>query len=155
MCWTRWGEKEEKKGVDGLSLFGLWESWRKRNWLKQSQDLACIYCDLMWSMWKEEKKEMRGAPPYGRHICLTKYWIVKLLGHNLSYNSKSCWTWLTPFQNVSLWDVEKNLEYTQRLVWMGRNLILFQFVRLVRDLFQFNDLGILYTSNNQGNFRLK
>ena len=106
----------------------------------------------MWSMWKEEKKEMRGALPYGLHICLTKYWIVKLLGHSLSYNSKSCWTWLTPFQNVSLWDVEKNLEYTQHLVWMGRNFILFQFVRLVRDLFQFNDPGILYTSNNKGNF---
>ena len=59
----------------------------------------------------------------------------------------------------------KNLECTQRLVWMGRNFILFQLVRLVRDLFQlvrlvrdlfqFNDPRILYTSNNQGNFRLK
>ena len=39
--------------------------------------------------------------------------------------------------------------------WMGSNFILFQFVRLVRDLFQFNDLGILYTNNNQGNFSLK
>ena len=45
----------------------------------------------------------------------------------------------------------KKLECTQRLVWMERNFILFQLVRLVRDLFQFNDLGILYTSNNQGN----
>ena len=49
----------------------------------------------------------------------------------------------------------KNLECTQRLVWMGRNFILFQLVRSVRDLFQFNDPGILYTSNNQGNFHLK
>ena len=49
----------------------------------------------------------------------------------------------------------KNLECTQRLVWMGRNFIIFQLVRLVRDLFQFNDPGILYTSNNQGNFHLK
>ena len=49
----------------------------------------------------------------------------------------------------------KNLECTQRLVWMGRNFILFQLVRLVRDLFQFNDPRILYTSNNQGNFCLK
>ena len=49
----------------------------------------------------------------------------------------------------------KNLECTQRLVWMGRNFILFQLVRLVRDLFQFDDLGILYSSNNQENFCLK
>ena len=38
----------------------------------------------------------------------------------------------------------KNLECTQCLVWMGRNFILFQLVRSIRDLFQFNDLGILY-----------
>ena len=50
---------------------------------------------------------------------------------------------------------KKNLECTQRLVWMRRNFILFQLVRLVKDLFQFNDPGILYTSNNQGNFPLK
>ena len=50
---------------------------------------------------------------------------------------------------------KKNLECTQHLVWMGRNFILFQLVRSIRDLFQFNDPGILYTSNNQGNFRLK
>ena len=37
----------------------------------------------------------------------------------------------------------------------GKNFILFQLVRLVRDLFQFNDPGILYTSDNQGNFHLK
>ena len=49
----------------------------------------------------------------------------------------------------------KNLECTQHLVWMGRNFIIFQLVRSIRDLFQFNDLGILYTSNNQGNFHLK
>ena len=49
----------------------------------------------------------------------------------------------------------KNLECTQRLVWVGRNFIIFQLVRLVRDLFQLNDLGTLYTSNNQGNFCLK
>ena len=49
----------------------------------------------------------------------------------------------------------KNLECIQCLVWMGRNFILFQLVRSVRDQFQFNDIGILYTSNNQGNFRLK
>ena len=30
MCWTRWGEKEEKKGVDVLRLFGLRDSWRKK-----------------------------------------------------------------------------------------------------------------------------
>ena len=47
----------------------------------------------------------------------------------------------------------KNLECTQR--FLGRNFILFQLVRLVRDLFQLNNLGILYTSNNQGNFCLK
>ena len=49
----------------------------------------------------------------------------------------------------------KNLECTQHLVWMGRNFILFQLVRSVRDLFQFNDPGIMYTSINQGNFHLK
>ena len=49
----------------------------------------------------------------------------------------------------------KNLECTQRLVWMGRNFFLFQLVSSVRDQFQFNDLGILYTSNNQGKFHLK
>ena len=50
---------------------------------------------------------------------------------------------------------KKKLECTQHLVWLGRNFILFQLVRLVRDLFQFNDPGILYTSNTQGNFPLK
>ena len=44
--------------------------------------------------------------------------------------------------------------YQQHII-MGRNFILFQLVRLVRDLFQFNDPRILYTSNNQENFRLK
>ena len=44
--------------------------------------------------------------------------------------------------------------YQQHII-MGRNFILFQFVRLVRGLFQFNDPRILYTSNNQENFRLK
>ena len=59
------------------------------------------------------------------------------------------------YQQHIIMTCRKNLECTQRLVWMGRNFILFQLVRLVRDLFQFNDSGILYTSNNQGNFHLK
>ena len=44
--------------------------------------------------------------------------------------------------------------YQQHII-MGRNFILFQLVRLVRDLFQFNDPRILYTSNNQENFQAK
>ena len=59
------------------------------------------------------------------------------------------------YQQCIIMRCRKNLESTQHLVWMGRNFILFQLVRSVRDQFQFNDLGILYTSNNQGNFRLK
>ena len=59
------------------------------------------------------------------------------------------------YQQHIIMRCRKNLECTQRLVWMGRNFILFQVVRLVKDLFQFNDLGILYTSNSQGNFHLK
>ena len=78
-----------------------------------------------------------------------------LLGHSLNYNSQLCWTWITPFQKRITMRCRKNLECTQRLVWMGRNFIIFQLVRSVRDLFQFNDPGILYTSNNQGNLRLK
>ena len=59
------------------------------------------------------------------------------------------------YQQRIIMRCRKNLECTQRLVWMGRNFIIFQLVSLVRDLFQFNDPGILYTSNNQENFRLK
>ena len=33
-----------------------------------------------------------------------KYWIVKLMGHSLNYNSQSCWTWMTPINNISLWN---------------------------------------------------
>ena len=59
------------------------------------------------------------------------------------------------YQQRIIMRCRKKLECTQRLVWMGRNFILFQLVRLVRDLFQFNDPGIKYTSNYQGNFHLK
>ena len=59
------------------------------------------------------------------------------------------------YQQCIIMRCRKNLECTQRLVWMGRNFILFQLVRLVRDLFQFNDPRILYTSNNQENFQAK
>ena len=58
VCWTRWGEKEEKKGADALRLFGLSESWRKKKVAKaKSWQVNCIYCDLMSRVWKEEKKE--------------------------------------------------------------------------------------------------
>ena len=46
---------------------------------------------------------------------------------------------------------KKKLECTQRLVWMKRNFIIFQLVRSVRSLFQFNDPWILYTSINHWN----
>ena len=50
---------------------------------------------------------------------------------------------------------KNKLDFWQERKLMSRNFILFQLVRFVRDLFQFNDLGILLTSNNQGNFHLK
>ena len=59
------------------------------------------------------------------------------------------------YQQRIIMRCRKDLECTQRLVWMRRNFNLFQLARSIRDLFQFNNLGILYTSNNQGNFRLK
>ena len=51
------GRKEEKKEARGKG-HSVKGELKKGNSLKQSQDkLACIYCDLMWRVWKEEKKE--------------------------------------------------------------------------------------------------
>ena len=51
------GRKKEKKEAKGKGHSAKGEL-KKRNWLKQSQDkLACIYCDLIWRVWKGEKKE--------------------------------------------------------------------------------------------------
>ena len=51
------GRKKEKKEAKGMGHSAKGEL-KKRNWLKQSQDkLTCIYCDLIWRVWKGEKKE--------------------------------------------------------------------------------------------------
>ena len=51
------GRKKEKKEAKGKGHSAKGEL-KKRNWLKQSQDkLACIYYDLIWRVWKGEKKE--------------------------------------------------------------------------------------------------
>ena len=51
------GRKKEKKEAKGKGHSAKGEL-KKRNWLKQSQDkLACIYCDLIWRVWKGEGKD--------------------------------------------------------------------------------------------------
>ena len=52
------GRKKEKKEAKGKGHSANKGELKKRNSLKQSQNkLACIYCDLIWRMWKGEKKE--------------------------------------------------------------------------------------------------
>ena len=51
------GKKKEKKEAKGKGHLAKGYQ-KKRNWLKQSQDkLTCIYCDLIWRVWKGEKNE--------------------------------------------------------------------------------------------------
>ena len=51
------GRKKEKKETKGKGHSAKGEL-KKRNWLKQNLDkLACIYCDLLWRVWKGEGKD--------------------------------------------------------------------------------------------------
>ena len=68
-------------------------------------------------------------------IFQTKYWIVKLMGHGLNYNSKACWTWIT-LSTMCHYEMQKKKKWwTQRQFHPKNTLIPSHLVGTVRDLF--------------------